>query len=309
VTGTLAAITIDVDSLRHYRSIHALEAEDLQAPDPIYDLALPRFWELLDGRPATLFLIGADAPHHAEAFAPVQTTGSEVASHSFAHDYRLTRVDVEAMATDLVAAEEALTPLNGGRRPVGFRAPGYNQDPALLRLLVERGYAYDSSLLPAPAYFGVRAAAIGAYSLRGTPSASLVGRARAFSGPLRPYRTAPEAYWTPEPDGPLWELPIGVEPRTRWPLIGTTWVGMPGPMRRSALRALRRRRLPFVFEMHAIDLLDAKDPGVPAELAARQRDLRISVADKQRRLGELFDALARDWELCPLAEWPGRLAD
>jgi len=307
VTHALAAITIDVDSLRHYHSIHGLGADSGEDADPIYDLALPRFWELLDGRPATLFLIGADAPHHAEAFAPVLPTGSEVASHSFAHDYRLTRVDSEAMAADLAAAEAALTPLNGGRRPVGFRAPGYNQDPALFRLLIDRGYTYDSSLLPAPAYFGVRAAAIGAYSLRGTPSASLMGQPKAFAGPLRPYRTGPEAYWSPEAEGPIWELPIGVEPRTRWPLIGTSWVATPGPVRRSALRALSRRRLPFVFEMHAIDLLDASDPGIPAELAARQADLRIPVRTKQRRIGELFEALAADWTLRPLVEWPDLL--
>ncbi|MEM9114334.1 MAG: polysaccharide deacetylase family protein [Myxococcota bacterium] len=304
---SLAAISIDVDSIRHYHSIHGLEPGPPEEADPIYATALPRFWELLDGRPATLFLIGADAPRYAAAFEPASRTGCEIASHSQAHDYRLTRLSKDAMHEDLAAAEAALLPLAGGQKPVGFRAPGYNQSPELLEVLVERGYVYDSSLLPAPAYFGARAVAIGAYSLRGTPSSSLLGRARAFSGPLSPYRTLPHAYWNADEAGTIWELPIGVEPRSRWPLIGTTWVGTPGPLRRSALRALTRRSLPFVFEMHAIDLLDAKDEGVPAELTARQPDLRISVKDKMRRLRELFEALSQDWELTVLADWPDLL--
>ena len=35
-----------------------------------------------------------------------------------------------------------------GVRPVGFRAPGYAIDETVYTLLEERGYLYDSSLLP-----------------------------------------------------------------------------------------------------------------------------------------------------------------
>ena len=87
----VAAISIDVDSIKHYRAIHGLPDQPIE-DDPIYTIAMPRFWELLAnaGVPATLFLIGADVGQHADAFAPVGETGSEVASHSWSHDYQLT---------------------------------------------------------------------------------------------------------------------------------------------------------------------------------------------------------------------------
>ena len=304
---TLAAVTIDVDSLHHYQEIHGDKAARPLQDDPIYTVAMPRFWELLDGLPATLFLIGRDAPSWPQAFAPIDATGSEVASHSFAHDYRMTRMSADEMHQDLARAEAALAPLAGGQRPVGFRAPGYNQTPLLMSVLRERGYTYDSSLLPAPSYYAARVAAIGGYHVRGTPSRSLIGDPRAFGGPRAPYRMDAESYWRPARDGNLWELPIWVERRTRTPLIGTTWAAMPGVVRRRVLRAARRRSEPIVFEMHAIDLLDATDPGVPAELARRQVDLQVLFAQKRRRLQELFRALSADWDVSPLRSWPDAL--
>ena len=45
--ATSAAITIDVDSLRFYREIHGLP-DGPDEDDPIYTIAMPRFWELIE---------------------------------------------------------------------------------------------------------------------------------------------------------------------------------------------------------------------------------------------------------------------
>jgi peptidoglycan-N-acetylglucosamine deacetylase len=305
---TQAAITIDVDSLRFYREIHGLRAGEASgggragfvgpspaeelADDPIYRVALPRFFALLEEMklPATLFLIGEDAALHREAFAPARKLGCEIASHSFSHDYRLTLRTREQIETDLARAEEVLEAI-AGAPVIGFRAPGYNVSPELLECLVARGYRYDSSLLPAPAYWTVRALAISRYALFGRRSRSLVGDARAFSGPLTSYRTTPARPWRRTPRGSLLEIPISCEPATRVPLFGTTWTLLPEPARTALLgRALRK--LPCInFELHAIDLLDRSDPGIPTDLARAQLDLRIRWADKERAFRGLLAQL------------------
>ncbi len=301
-----AAVSIDVDSLPFYRQIHGLPPRE--GPDPIYDVALPRFFELLfEARvPATLFLVGADAPQHAAAFAPVRELGCEIASHSYAHDYRLSTHDRAAIRADLVAADRALSPLSPDRRIVGFRAPGYNTSATLLEEVLALGYRYDSSLLPAPLYYLARAAAIGGYQLRGRPSASLVGRWSAFAGPLGPYRTTPAHPDRPVPDGPLLELPMAVEPSSRFWLIGTTWVMLPGLLRDRLLgRALRK--LPVLnFELHGIDLLDGSDPGIEPELVAAQPDLRISTRSKVAAFRSLLKTLRERTEVMTLASLADR---
>ena len=86
----VAAISIDVDSLHHYLAIHGLSAP---APDedPIYTVAMPRFFALLEevGVPATVFLIGRDVGPHLEGLRVARRLGCEIASHSYSHDYRL----------------------------------------------------------------------------------------------------------------------------------------------------------------------------------------------------------------------------
>lgn len=297
-----AAIGIDVDSLRFYRAIHGLPPGELE-DDPIYRVAMPRFFELLDEArvPATLFLIGEDAARRPEAFAGAAATGCEVASHSFAHDYRLTQRSPEAIAADLRQAHAALLPLAPNGRLEGFRAPGYNVTGALLREVAALGYRYDSSLLPAPAYYLARAGAIAAYGLLGRPSASLRGRFAHWIGPLAPYRVRPEAPERPDPEGELLELPMACEPLTRAPLIGTSWVLLPPVLRLRLLRSALDRLPFFNFELHAIDLLEASDPGVPRELAAAQRDLRIPFREKRTALGGLFSTLREAREVVTLA--------
>jgi peptidoglycan-N-acetylglucosamine deacetylase len=282
-----AAITIDVDSLRCYREIHGLPPSS-SVNDPVYTVALARFFELLEEikAPATLFLIGADAPLYVSSFAPARALGCEIASHSYAHDYRLTSLPRDALRDDLVRAHDALSIFG---EISGFRAPGYNTTPALFEVLTDLRYSYDSSRLPSPLYFLARAAAIRAYSVLRRPSRSLTGSFEAFAGSLAPHRV----------DGML-ELPMACEPLTRVPFFGTSLTALPARAR-SLLISRAVRTLPYVnFEMHAIDLLDASE--TDPDLAAAQRDLRIPVREKMRAFRELFRVFRSETEVSTLRD-------
>ncbi len=299
-----ASLSLDVDSLHCYHSIHGLPPPPA-GTDPIYQLAMPRFFELIgeEGVPATLFLIGADAPTHAAFFAPAGPTGCEVANHSFSHDYRLTQRTPEQIRTDLRQAHEALLPLAPQGALHGLRAPGYNTSGALLEAAVELGYRYDSSLLPSPAYFLARAAAIALHRGR---SRSLRGRWQAFTGPLRPYRCELARPWRKVPNGPLLELPIACEPCTRLPLFGTTWSLMPPRLAHMVLRHTLNTLGYVNFELHAIDLLEARE--VSPALARLQPGLGAPVKIKLRALRALIRQLresARVVTLAALAEAHG----
>jgi hypothetical protein len=204
------------------------------------------------------------------------------------------------IGADLLRAHTALLPLARTPRITGFRAPGYNTSGALLEAVADLGYEYDSSLLPSPIYFALRAAAIGAYAVLRRPSRSLRGSLRAFAGPQAPYPVAPERPWRPHPGGRLLEIPITCEPVTRAPLIGTTWVVAGERLRRRMLMSVLERLSIVNFEMHAIDLLDASDPGVPPDLGRAQRDLGIPVKRKMRAFRELFRMLSEEREIATL---------
>jgi hypothetical protein len=134
-----------------------------------------------------------------------------------------------------------------------------------------------------------------------------VGPGRQFAGPLTPYRTGPEALWTPRAGGPLVELPMAVEPTTRVPFIGTTITTLPRALVDAAARQVAR--LPLVnLELHAIDLVDASDHPALTELAGAQRDVRVPVAEKLARLDAVLGVLTRTHASTTLASRSSRPA-
>src|SRR5207253_2297860 len=81
---------------------------------------------------------------------------------------------------------------------------------------------------------------------------------------------------------PLLELPISVAPRSRLHFIGTAVTTFPWQLVKAIYRGLKRDRL-VNLELHAIDVLDESD-GMPKALARVQRDLKVPVGEKLRRL-------------------------
>lgn len=291
----LSALSVDLDSLPHYCRIQGLPESllDERARGLIADKAIPRLLELFAaaGAPATFFVIGADVglPGMKRALLAAHEAGVELASHSWSHDYALSRRSAVEIEADLARCEAELAPL--GVVPRGFRAPGYTLSPAMLHAVAGRGYEYDSSTFPATPYYLAKASVMGALAAIRRPSRAILDSPRVLLAPRVPYRPSLASPYA-RGDAPLVELPMAVAPGSRLPFIGTFATAAPWPLVEATFRTLRGDTL-FNFELHAIDVLDATD-GVPAELVRQQRDLAIPVRVKMERLGKLFAWLGAD---------------
>ncbi len=301
----LCAITLDVDGANCYRAIHGLPAG--AGPDPIFSHALPRFFELLDDlrAPATLFVVGRDLADD-EARAAITRfvdAGHEIASHSYAHDYRLSQQPRAVIDADLARADDAIAAV-AGAPPVGFRAPGYNLSEVLCDALDARGYRYDSSLFPTPAYFALRGAALGSYRVRRRPSHSLLGDVREFAATRRPFFPSTAARYRRGGPGDrrrYLEIPIST-PRL-FPWLGTTLSMLPTPAGRALSTTMAHARHPVVLELHAIDFADRDDGYEPALIEA-QPDLQLPAATKVSRLRASIEALCRRRHPLRLRDFP-----
>ena len=275
-----ANVSIDLDGLGCYHSIHRLDA----AADPtvMYTVALPRFFELFDRTSvrATLFVIASDLRHEevVSALREAVARGHEVASHTFGHPYDLRRWNETRIAREIERASDMIRD-TVGVRPVGFRTPGYNVDTRIVRILSEQGYRYDSSVFPCPPYYAAKGAVMAAMAVAGRPSGSDMTHPAALSAPLQPYRPSRFNFarrGDRKHSLPIWEFPIGVLRGARVPVIGTT-VGALGPRgARAFAKAFRVGQRALQFELHGIDMLDAHDAAIAPELAARQPDVRRS---------------------------------
>jgi hypothetical protein len=303
----LAAISVDLDEVPCYAAIHGLPVP-ARSEHAIYQRALPRLRQLFarEAVPATFFAIGSDLdrPANRAALAALADEGHEIANHTHSHFYDLTRRAPDEIASEIEKGGDAIERAIG-KRPVGFRAPGYTITDPVFDALEAQGYLYDSSVFPCPGYYAPKVAAIAAIAARGRKSRSIVDDPRVLTAPADPYRVG-RPYWT-RGSGML-EMPIGVTRGAtgRLPYIGTSVV-LGGELGARALTEMIAGR-PFVgLELHGIDLADADEDGL-AWLRPHQPDLRRSAAAKQRALEVAIATLRRHgYELVTIAAAAARL--
>ncbi|HOU55069.1 MAG TPA: polysaccharide deacetylase family protein [Myxococcota bacterium] len=296
-------LSIDLDDLRHYRAIHALPPGPAGEDDRLFERAVPRFLQFAEdlGIPTTLFVIAEDLQRvegALEALREAVSRGHEIASHSLTHRYDLSRQPREVMAREVREArsriQEAL-----GVEARGFRGPGYNLTPALLREVAAAGHAWDSSILPAPMYWAARASVVAWMALRGRPSRSITGRARDFlARPRTPFR------W-PEEAGGVWEIPMTAAGWLRLPLIGTN-LALGGFLARHPWNGARN--LPFVhIEFHGLDFLDIREDALDPDLGI-EPVLRVPLEERTARFREFVAPLVASRRGLLLSQVPSSAA-
>jgi hypothetical protein len=277
----VAVVSVDLDEVPCYAAIFGLEA-DAGSAHAIYDHAIDRIARLFEseGVQATFFVIGQDLarPASADKIRMLADQGHEIASHSYSHFYDLTRRDAHVIESEIARAEDEIERVVG-ERPVGFRAPGYTITDPVFEILRARGYRYDSSVFPSPPYFALKAAAIRAIAARGRTSHSIVDDPRVLTAPADPYRVG-KPYWGR--GSGIVELPIAVTRGARLPFIGTT-VALAGTMGAALLARQMTGRAVISFELHGIDLADAREDGL-SWLAPHQRDLNKTAVQKESAL-------------------------
>lgn len=291
--GGLAAVSIDLDEVPDYLAIHDLPPLDPGSPpaDAVYEAALPRIagFAAAHGLTVTLFAIGRDLerPANAAALRVLSGAGHAVENHSYGHRYDLVRLSPGEVREEIARGAEAIARATG-RRPVGFRAPGYTVRDEVLDALEDLGAQFDSSVFPCPPYYAAKAAVLAAQRLRSRRSAAILDAPRVLVAPTRPYR--PGRPWFRRGARRLIELPIQVTPCGRFPVIGTS-VALAGPAGARLLAAACAREPLVNLELHGMDFLDRAD-GLEL-LAGHQPELRVPLGRRLDALSAFVEALAR----------------
>lgn len=145
-----AALTFDLDAEAVMLSTDPGSADRLmvmthQAYGPL--TGVPRLLELLRRQAlrATFFVPGYTAERYPSVIRSIVDDGHEIAHHSYLHESTLgmSRADEAAMIDRALDALDQVA----GVRPSGYRAPMWEINRHTPDLLVERGFAYDSSLM------------------------------------------------------------------------------------------------------------------------------------------------------------------
>ena len=104
---------------------------------------------------ATFFFLGWIAERNPHLVLETRDCGHEIASHGYSHDL-VYRMGADRFFEDARRSKAILEDITG-KRVLGFRASGFSlteATPWFFDKLMEAGYAYDSSLFPAPRQHG-----------------------------------------------------------------------------------------------------------------------------------------------------------
>jgi hypothetical protein len=298
----LASLSLDLDNLWAYQMTHGDEGWDRY--DGYLDVVVPLLLEEMGrlGLTITVFVVGQDAamPANAAAVRAVADAGHEIGNHSFKHQSWLHRYSPDELVTELADAEAAIEAATG-RRPVGFRGPGYSLSPEVLRLLVERGYEYDCSSLPtfigplARRYY-FRSASFDA--AQRAERRYLFGTWREGLRPLKPY-------WWQVGEERIVEIPVTVVPALRVPFHVSYVLYVAGRSPALAQRyfaaGLRACRLAGVepsILVHPLDLLGADDVHELSFFPG----MAMPGAEKRKVLRGCLEQLAAEFRVVPMRE-------
>jgi len=143
------SLSLDLDNQWSYMKIHGEEGWE-EYPSYL-DIFVPHILKVLDelDLKITFFIVGQDATfeHNHKYLRALADAGHEIANHSFKHETWLHLYSKEEMSHEINTAHDIIKEVTG-KKPIGFRGPGFSWSTTLLEVLSEKGYSYDCSTLP-----------------------------------------------------------------------------------------------------------------------------------------------------------------
>ncbi len=298
----IASVSLDLDNKWSYLKTHG---EPGWETFPTYlPLVVPRVLDFLRARGLTItfFVVGQDAGRDEDraALRAIADAGHEVGNHSFRHEPWLHLYGEAEIEAEIARAEEALEKATG-RRPVGFRGPGFSLSAATLDVLARRGYEYDATTFPT--FLGPLARAYYFMTARLTPEER--ARRKALFGafgegfrPLRPYR------WRTA-SGPLPEVPVTTMPLFKVPIHVSYLLYLAGFSRglalayfRAALTLCRLTGVRPSLLLHPLDFLGCDDEKDLSFFPA----MRTPAAPKLALVSDALRLLAGAYDLVTVRE-------
>jgi hypothetical protein len=210
----------------------------------------------------------------------------------------------DQIESEIVLAEDQICQLFG-RRPIGFRAPGFSVSDKMLQVLAQRGYLYDASVFPN--MLGPLAQFVFDWTTRlgheeRRKRRGVFGTFRNALRPIRPH------FWRSDVDliiDRLLEIPVTSMPFLKTP-IHTTYLlylsqyspGMAVAYFNIALRMCRMIGVQPSILLHPPDFLGADD----AQVLSFFPGMRIDSGEKMRLLDELLTMLRDQFTVVSMQE-------
>lgn len=264
---------------------------------------------------ATLFMVGNDfkPPQNVPVIREMAAGGHEIANHTLSHAQGFRLLSLEEKEAE-IAGMEALCEQVTGKRPVGFRSPGWNMGDDAIPLLKRRGYLYDSSIHPMILTPLMKFLHWRSMSSRSGGERTTLGHLYYMLAPVRPYRTSASRLGRRGDDG-LIEIPLTVLPVVRLPFWATFHLATGFEVFRASYARLRDMKIPIQYQFHLSDFVDYNHPDLADQVPLSvdgvyvPQALRMPLARKLELFQRMLDLMAEDYTFITLADYARQLSE
>jgi hypothetical protein len=264
------------------------------------------------GIKATLFMVGEDfkQPQNISYIRDVAAQGHEIANHTLTHPQGF-RLLSPAEKEEEIAGMEAVCEQVTGKRPLGFRSPGWNISDDTVEILKRRGYLYDSSLFPSSINPLLKFLHWRSMNGRERDERTTLGHFRYMLAPTRPYRTTAGRLGR-RGDGGVVEFPLTVAPIVRLPFFATFLLATGLELFKACYLTLKAFKRPIQYQFHLSDFVDYSNQAladqIPRGLGVYiPQALRTPLSEKWELFSRALDIMAADYQFSTLEQWASRL--
>jgi peptidoglycan-N-acetylglucosamine deacetylase len=145
----LASVSLDLDNQWSYMKTHG--DEEWKSYPSYYGIFVPYILDILRelDLKVTFFIVGQDAvvEKNKSYLKQISEAGHDIGNHSFQHEVWINQYSRDELENELENAERAIFEATG-KKPNGFRGPGFCWNETILEVLHDRQYLYDASTLP-----------------------------------------------------------------------------------------------------------------------------------------------------------------
>jgi peptidoglycan-N-acetylglucosamine deacetylase len=276
--------------------------------DTLFETALPRFMDLFDQHniKATFFVVGKDlfSPEKLALLKEAVKKGHEIANHSMTHAEGFSFLSYRDKLREIEEAELIIQDKLGVQTR-GFRTPSNDVDIEVLRILEDKGYVYDSSLMPT--YYGPLLKRIKFSSLMINRDDHYLGRFIYGFSSLKPYYPDKIKLWK-KGGMKIIEIPITTMPGLRLPFhasftFAAYQVGFGSALFDLGFALLRMTSCPLNFVFHTNEL---SDPIEDREIR-RQYGLKLPLKEKYGLCNHMLNAIRNDYDIITSLEYANLL--
>ncbi len=309
VNKPTASVSLDLDNKWAYLKTQG--HSDWDTFPSYFDIVVPRVLEFLADRELTItfFVVGQDADleKNHRALSWIADAGHEIGCHSFHHEPWLHLYTPEQLNDEIAQGESAIFQATG-KKPVGFRGPGFSISDEVLRVLARRGYKYDGSTFPtflgplARTWFFLHSR----FNRRQKEQRkSLFGKLSDGFQPVMPY------HWHLEP-GRLLEIPVTTMPVFKLPIHASYLMYLGSYSRtlammyiRFALWMCRMFNVEPSFLLHPTDFLGQEDDREMGFFPG----MNISATLKIGILSDVMKLMQKHYDVVTMEEHASRVSE